>query len=557
MAMQQRTTRRRTAVAAMSVATIMLAAPCPLRAIEHPSPIPANSLPAGRSPLSLRQAVTDGLRNHFPVRIQALETEIGAIEVDAARSAFLPVFELGANVESSQQPLNTREFLATGEDTLSGPNADSIAGRLYKERNVVLSSKLAGRMPWGSTYEASLDQRKIENSLNRDIPPSLFYPEFGSRLGITFTQPLLKGAGPGAGLAELRIARLESEKARLDEVRSLEDTALAVVRAQHNLASAYQNLEVKRDSIRLAKQLETENRRRMDAGLMSSTDVSQAQSAAAARYDEYRVGYAALLESLSSLRTLISGDLSDVRPPPFYEPLPSPRTLITEDMFDWKKAAVAALDRRTEIRIASLEVEKAGLRLRYARNQALPRVDLKTGAGVNALDDSFGSSLGEISERQGPFWTVGVVASMPLGRGPEHAAREQERLRQREAVLVQAQARQKALIELDQYMHLTRNERERVAEAARNVDATADVLAAETALLERGLSTSYQVLELQNQLSEARTRSVLAAAELEKAIAGLDWARGVLLENLGFTLELGDPRAVPSPMPKPSFSSQK
>jgi hypothetical protein len=62
-------------------------------------------------------------------------------------------------------------------------------------------------------------------------------------------------------------------------------------------------------------------------------------------------------------------------------------------------------------------------------------------------------------------------------------------------------------------------------------------LAAEQKKFENGMSTSFQVLSFQNDLSNAETRQNLATADYNKALADVERAKGTILDYFGIMLE--------------------
>jgi outer membrane protein TolC len=63
---------------------------------------------------------------------------------------------------------------------------------------------------------------------------------------------------------------------------------------------------------------------------------------------------------------------------------------------------------------------------------------------------------------------------------------------------------------------------------------------AQEKLLEEGKATTFDVVRLQNDYADARSRELAALANQRKALLRLSVARGTLLDELGITLEPAD-----------------
>ena len=156
--------------------------------------------------LSIRDVVAMALENNVEIKIQRLQPELGQQQMRFARGAFDPQFSFSTQYSYSETPQNAVEYISTGG--LTGGFNDP---RTYTAENFFLNWQLGGKTPIGTQYSVGLNQLQSRNDINIQIPPSLFFPEYTSVLGLTLTQPLLKGAGTAVNLAELRVARVQKQ----------------------------------------------------------------------------------------------------------------------------------------------------------------------------------------------------------------------------------------------------------------------------------------------------------------------------------------------------------
>jgi outer membrane protein len=74
-----------------------------------------------------------------------------------------------------------------------------------------------------------------------------------------------------------------------------------------------------------------------------------------------------------------------------------------------------AFENRLDYRAAVASAEEQEIRLKFAKNQLLPQLDLVGTFGYNGLADSYDSARDRITHQQAQAWSVGIQLSIPLG----------------------------------------------------------------------------------------------------------------------------------------------
>ena len=477
--------------------------------------------------ISLPMAVQSALANNKEVMAAALGPAVAGQQVREAKAAFDPSVQSSVGYDSSRRPLNTQEFLATGIDPATRP--EGTAGRDFSESTFSYSAGLVGLLPTGAQYDLGLKGNRLANDLNISQPPSLFYPEYDAFAGLTLTQPLLKDGGFKANLAPLEVARTEHRIAILGSREKAEEIALAIAARYFEAAFALQSVAIAAESTALASNLENENRRRFDSGVGSNLDINEARAAVAHRTDEMEQARAKLLDSLAEFRKLIGqspgGDSSLVLPADGGH-LPSPGQ-------DISSLIQKARSHRQDYRKALAEVEKLSIQLQYAKNQKLPELDLTATFGVLGLADSASRAFGQVGDNDQLAWSVGVELRVPLGGRAADARVAAADLRKVQAVLAVGKLEEEMTIDIKTQMQTIGLHRRRMTTAATAAELAVERLAAENAKLEKGTSTSYNVLTAQRDLTEAKVRGESAKADYLRAVARLSHLQGTLIEDLG------------------------
>ncbi len=505
------------------------ATPAPGTAPEA-API-ASAAPAAS--VSVHELLVSALNKNLELQAKRLDPVIQGYRVKGAWGTYDPVVSLGGIYEYSQKPQNFREFQLSGSLSDGGS-----AARLYEEQNIRLQAGLSGRLPTGTQIEVANSSAKLENTSNRR-PISLtsgstiggprFYPEYQSSTTVTLTQPLLKDFGPSVNLAEVRLAK-SAKRVSESELRGTVEKVLAqVLNASFETVFGQDNIRVKEQAIELAANLVRENQRRVDQGRMSPIEVAQAQARLAEAREELIIAQNFLAQRQNTLRELTRDEFV-FDDPAFVisgDQLALPEPTASRD------ALVAAAFEHNPAYLAALETAKSeDIRIVYAKNQRLPRVDLRGTIGYTGLDKTWIYSYGDYKNREGPDWSAGVVVSMPL-LGLAGSARVSESLaRKRQAVYNIKRTEVELLSALDTVLRDIASARERRNLVKDTVRFATDALTAEEKRLSSGLTTSYNVANQLKEVSLARTRALAADVDLQKALTQLYLVQGVLSTEL-------------------------
>jgi outer membrane protein len=507
--------------------------------------------------ISVQRAIFLALQNNPSLKADRLVPEIGETQVRGELGRFDPTFKFSARYYTSSLPQNAQEYVATGgnetetqqnlinvlENLLAQINGEQAgppgsiglgAPNIFEQENLNLSTSLKGLIPLGTEYEFFANSDQLRNSINIDNPPSLFYPEYYSTMGIRLRQPILQGFGPAAQMAGVRIARADRRIGWLSWKRSLNDTVAEVAAAYYDLLLAFELARLQRQSIALAGQLEKANIRRAELGRMSNLDVVQAQAAVAEREVRLQAISTGIIERMRKLRELINS------PEELYELVDYvPTDGIRYEEQIWDRAAMLknALTLRPEIGQAREAIEKGNINVRYYRNAALPRLDLEATLAAAGLDADYHSSYSQALEGQGTQAVFGVTFSVPLGDIKGRADLDQAKLKLQQAGFGLQQIEVNIAAELDAAIASAKLIRSRIATAGRATGLAGKTLAAADRLIEEGKVSSYDVLEYQSQYVQARARELEAVVAFQKAIVNVWHSQGVILDRFGIRLE--------------------
>lgn len=465
--------------------------------------------------IKLDECVREALKNNLEIRIERVNPEIAAQEVRGEWGAFDPVYRASVDYEDDTIPLPSQAAVAAGG-----------LGEIETEL-LTFATSIEGKIPTGLTYNVGADQGRGENTFNR------FHSEYDTFAGVTLTQPLLKDFWLDNNLAQVRIARKNKQISVAQFRQRVIDVVARVRDAYWNYVFTIEEDKVQHDALVLARDLLELNRKKLDAGVISPLEVTQAEAGVAAREDNVIVSARLIRDQENALKQLIYSDMArvlDVRLHPVDPPTVNLRPI------DVKQAIAVALKKRPEMEQIRTELEKLAVEVKYTRNQTLPQVDLQGSYGVNGLNGNSGGSIDDAATFDNPSWSVGAALELPLWNRKNKSEAEIAGLRKKQALSRLKQTEQRIVAEVDNACRKVQSGLKRVEATQASRKAAQEALEAEQTKLRNGASTSHTVLEFQEDLTQARTAEVQALVEYNKSLNDLARVQGTLLEELKIEL---------------------
>ena len=228
--------------------------------------------------------------------------------------------------------------------------------------------------------------------------------------------------------------------------------------------------------------------------------------------------------------------------------LPAESLLVLPEEFDLRLSWQRGLTNRPDLAQFREESEKAGIDLKYRRNQLFPALDLvashtRKGASTGQLlpplspAASLSEAGGQIADGDAPSDVLGIVLSLPLSRVSERGNYRISKHTRAQAELRVKQYEEQVLREISDAVHTARARLERVALTRRARELSDAALEAEGQKFAGGKSTLFFVLQLQSDAAATRSIELRAKADYNQAVSQLRFAEATLLENKGIAVE--------------------
>jgi len=567
----------RAALAVLSAAGLLGLAPhAKAQTATPPAPAPAAAEPAGvaisarpgeRPPRALPEGTAEGVRLSLGEAIalavannQDLNVSVNTAE--ASRYTLLSNWGIF-------DPLAEASILRSHTETPA--TSDLVGAEVSTRDSTDFSTRVTQLAPTGGTFSLGFTvDRTSQNS-------SFFFvnPAYTSGLTFSFDQPLLRNFGRDTTTWLIRSARNTRDASYLNFIRSVQGTVNSVEQAYWDLVYALRNLEVKKESRNLSAELNRITKIKIDVGSLAPIDIVQTEVGIATAEQEIIVAEGLIGDAQDRLKRLLNFDPSKWNVPI----LPADELRAEQPGVEVEDGLKRALVGRPEILATQYAVDNDRIAYEYWRNQTRPGLDLVGSYGFSGLGGTttlrdemgniisrsrgdLGDSLQQLTDRDFKNWSIGLNFSYPILNRRAKG--------QRGAALYSWEAGKATLGAVEQNVMLEVRSAARDIETARRSTVAAQKarelaernLDAERKKFDNGMTTSFQVLQITNDLSAARTIELQSLAVYRKALSSyhyavadiLDW-KGIKIDDLPeFTAppaESLSPRRLP-PTPPPA-----
>jgi len=458
--------------------------------------------------ITLRACIERALTDNLEIRAERIYPSIATWGVVQQEGVFDPAFIASATYNESSTPRTTGDYTDL--------------------RQFNPSLGLGGVLPTGTRYNLSVSDYR---SGGTGVPDYLYT----GNASLTLTQPLLKNFGFNPNLAYIRVARKKRDIATQNFAMLVMNKVSEVSRAYYELVFAIEDHKAKLEDLNRAKRLLEENRKRVQVGVMSPLDVTQAEAGVAEREEAVIVAERAIKDNENALKRLISSDVRFLLGETLV-PLDYPVAEMVE--VDVARSTRAALEQRPDFLAAKHEVERQNILVQYTRNQLWPELDLQASYGMNGWA---GSGFHTLTARQlsqdHNAWGIGFSISFPIGNRQARANYSMARLDREQALLTLKQLEQNIVVQVDNAVGRVQTNLKRV-EATRAASRLAEEsLKAEETKLRAGTSTSFLVLQAQSQLAAARSAEIRAKADYSESLVELFRVEGSTLKRNNIVLD--------------------
>lgn len=475
--------------------------------------------------ITLDETIRMALEHNQDILIVGFEPSIADSELFSSRGDFDPNLTISGSYSDSSDPPSptTRAF---------GGFTTNIESRVADG-----TLSLNGRNWIGTQYdfEVFVERERGTFTTPRDpdtgdpLSPLSFYT---MNVGLTLTQPLLRGFGTDSNLVRVRTALNNLEISDAEVEFTLINTIGQVTKAYWDLVGAVEQVKVQQEALANARRVLRINEQRYELGTAAALEVLEAKAGVAARQSDLIAARTAVLDAEDILKNFMglydeSGELLSSN-----SLIPIDRPVIETVEWNLKESQRTALAYRPDIRQAEIAVDNADLEIANARDQLLPSLDL-TGSYGRSSRKVGGSDIFEgILQKDGRSWTIALEGSIPIGNRAARGNFTRAKLIRRQQQQRLRKTKLDAQTDVRLAVHSLASNRVLVESTQQTRRLEEANVAAEERRLRIGVTTAQDVLDKQEDLTAAQAREVQALVDFEKSRVDLLIAEGTLLEEM-------------------------
>ena len=503
---------------------------------EYAPPFPSDEL-------ELSQVLEVALQDNIDLATNAIDIEISEAQVLAAVGAYDVFITAGITGTVQESPQRGSQFQFSRGSRQVG--ADFGVRKMFQTGGTIAFDVAATRI-WTDQPTNPFDRNSSVTTLST----------YQLRPTLTFTHPLLRGAGLRVNRADVNRAKIAVSSAEAAQQVTAQNLVRDIVSAYWDLLFAHRTLENKRRSVELAQKQLERTRALVSAGRLSPVDAKAVEQSVAVRESDVITAEGALLDASLNLRTLLGQQFVDrdtLGVLPMTDPVVKPRAVDTKAEID-KALANNPQVRQFQLAIASRRIDEL-----VAANARLPQLDISAaftpqGRSIDTIPDpstgdpgnqgGWGEAFRNIFSDQVAGnglladWTLTGSLSLTWdvqNRGPKG---------NHQAALLQID---KARTQLEQVRQQIAGGVIRASNGLRTASKVMEVseisyelslenLAAEQARFEVGRSTNFDVLQRLDELDLAAANALSAQVAYLKGLVQLQALNGEILPAYGLDL---------------------
>ena len=464
--------------------------------------------------LSLSELIQQVVAQNQQIQIQKAQWDIKQAEEAGSRGIFEPEFVSSAEYEDNSQRNTVQEAI------------NRLGEEIYVERNWDYNFSLEGLVPTGGKISLDYDYSDLSNTVTKTAADE--DNEYQMYLGVSARQPLLKNAGIKTTKTGIYVAQSESKESfqayRREMMRKVSEAATVYwdfYRAQENLILA-------EESVRIAVKILTDNRQRHRTGKMAKTEVLEAQAGVASRKTLVSEAQHEHREAANRLSKVLSVTPANDR----VQFVVTDKPVVEKLDFDDRAILKKAFELQPEYLEARERLNKADIKLAFAKNQRWPELDLIGSYGFNGLDFSRSGSWEQIRDGDFETWTVGIEFRVPIGGGVKTRSQlRKAKLEIKSQLLALKDIEVIVTNNIDTALHQIASAEEQRQYADSIVELRKRLLDAELARLDAGKSSTRLMLEKEDDYRFAKEFALKNNVDLQTALIELELAGGTILLN--------------------------
>ena len=465
--------------------------------------------------LTLQETIETVLKNNISISVQSYNSKINEQFIFEKEADFDPTVDF--------------EF-TVGEETRQ--SASTLADSKTRDLDYDWDFSVSQKFVTGGDYELTMDNNKNQSSSSR----TSLNPIYSSDLALTVTQPLLKDFGIDLNKREIYIAKNDQKISDHQFTEKVIDTVTDAENIYWDLVFSIEDLKVKETSLQRARDLEKQVKAQVDVGTLAELEILQAKSNVASREERLLNAQNLIDDNGDNLKSILNFSFDSeeglIKIIPADSPVFEPGS---ENSLE--EALQTALIHRPDLLAKKMELDNRNIETKYNENQTLPTLDLVGSLGLNGLsgdsstkNGSYDSALSEAFSTDFRLWQFGINLSYPLGNRAAKSKLAAKRLEVAQLLLDIKELEKNIVVEVREAHRQIKTDIKRVQATRVARKLAEEKLNAEEKKFKVGLSTSFNVLEFQEDLAEKQSNEIKAVIDYNKSLNRLNQVMARTLE---------------------------
>lgn len=502
---------------------------------------------------SLRDAVLTALERNVDIQLERENVRLAEFDLYGARGVYDPSF----TSTLSFSPQRFANVTPSAAITTPSGNVISGVGKVISIKTLTYNFGMT-RLVERTGGQLQLGFNNTRTNSNR----SNFDPQYQPALSIGFTQPLMRNYKTDANRRFIKITKKQLDLSDAQFRQRAIQIISQVQQAYWDLAFAIRDEEIQREAVRLAETQLTNNQRQVEVGTLAPIDVVTAATSVESRRISVYTAMNQVAQAENTLKQLVAdGETSDIWTAKI---VPVESFEVQPVSLPLDEALRLARENRPELKQLLLQKDINSTNIDFFRNQTKPQVDAfvtyspsgvggtptsatfrrdaqgniildSNGEPITSVDPdfrgSYGTSLKNLLTNKYNSLQFGLTIQIPwknrvaeanLGRALEQTKQIDLQVR-KQTQDIETQIRSD--VQAIEFAKL------RIEAARAQQQYAQQQLDGEEKRFAAGLTTTFFVLQRQNELSIAKGQYIRALTDYNKLVATLQRDIGTTLSN--------------------------
>jgi outer membrane protein TolC len=359
---------------------------------------------------------------------------------------------------------------------------------------------------------------------------------YTSTISLGFATPLPFGKNFGhygtQQASDLKLAQARLMRSGLEHDLVTNNTLLAVDNAYWDLVASLKVLQIAQEQKEILQQLYKRAQSYFKLGEMNEYSMNQVEARLSSMRGREALAWNGMISASETLSNLLNGDLVEfLLPVGYQEPLERIPGI------DPESALSSAMERNVDIKRSEALLEESQIELSHRINQAKPDLTLGASLSLGQSDQFFGypnlgRSLANIFNPDIRTASIGLTFRLPLGNVAAKAALGQARVGVMQARDQLTQSRNQAVQQLSASMDALQSGLKQTELSRINMNLAQDAYDAASRRRAMNLVTEFELLEIQNDLLNARLNHIDALVQYRKSAARILAAQNMLAASV-------------------------